>query len=171
MVGLFPSNGRRGKPAPYTKLCRRTQSCQRLSGPVSGLFVEARRTRRDQHSFMADEQKPFHNPFGALSDLRARMPEPPARTTPLPAAEKPARKGPARAVVRMERSGRGGKEVTVIEHLTLAPAEREVWLKALKNGLGCGGTVEADALVLQGDQRTRVPALLEARGVRKITVA
>ena len=120
---------------------------------------------------MADEQKPFHNPFGALSDLRARMPDPPAEATALPVTEKPARKGPARAVVRMERSGRGGKEVTVIEHLALAAAERDAWLKALKNGLGCGGTVEGDALVLQGDQRTRVPALLAARGVRKITVA
>ncbi|MFP2957961.1 translation initiation factor [Myxococcus sp. 1LA] len=79
-------------------------------------------------------------------------------------------KGPARAVVRMERKGRGGKEVTVVEHLELPAAQREVWLKALKNSLGCGGVVEDDTLVLQGDQRERLPALLEARGVRKVTV-
>ncbi|MFP2913536.1 translation initiation factor, partial [Pyxidicoccus sp. 3LFB2] len=77
---------------------------------------------------------------------------------------------PARAVVRMERKGRGGKEVTVVEHLELPVPQREVWLKALKNSLGCGGVVEGDALVLQGDQRERLPALLEARGVRKVTV-
>ena len=70
----------------------------------------------------------------------------------------------------MERSGRGGKEVTVIEHMALSPKEREDWLKALKAGLGCGGVVEGDALMLQGDQRTRVPKLLEARGVKKITI-
>jgi translation initiation factor 1 len=80
------------------------------------------------------------------------------------------RKGPARAVVRMERKGRGGKEVTVVEHLALPKAEREVWLKALKGALGCGGVVEEESLVLQGDQRERLPALLEARGVRRVTV-
>jgi translation initiation factor 1 len=73
--------------------------------------------------------------------------------------------------VRLERTGRGGKEVTVIEHLAVPPMEREKWLKALKGALGCGGVVEGDALVLQGDQRTRVPKLLAARGVKKVTVA
>jgi translation initiation factor 1 len=43
-------------------------------------------------------------------------------------------------------------------------------LKALKAQLGCGGVVEEDALVLQGDHRKRLPALLTARGVRKVTV-
>jgi len=71
----------------------------------------------------------------------------------------------------MERSGRGGKEVTVIEHMALSPKEREDWLKALKAGLGCGGVVEGENLTLQGDQRKRLPKLLEARGVKKITVA
>ena len=70
----------------------------------------------------------------------------------------------------MERSGRGGKEVTVIEHLGLQPVEREKWIKALKAGLGCGGLVEGDTLVLQGDHRKRLPALLIARGVKKVTV-
>ena len=45
-----------------------------------------------------------------------------------------------------------------------------MWLKALKGSLGCGGVVEEEALVLQGDQRERLPALLAARGVRKVTV-
>jgi translation initiation factor 1 len=58
----------------------------------------------------------------------------------------------------------------VVEQLGLRAAELETWLKALKNGLGCGGTVEDDTLVLQGDQRERLPPLLTARGVRKVTV-
>ena len=120
---------------------------------------------------MAD--KPFHNPFGALAGLRESMPEPaaepaaPERVDAPPPAE---RRGPARAVVRMERSGRGGKIVTVVDHLGLPPGEREGWLKALKASLGCGGTLEGEAIVLQGDQRPRLPALLTARGVRKVTV-
>jgi translation initiation factor 1 len=71
----------------------------------------------------------------------------------------------------MERAGRGGKEVTVVEHLGLRPEELAGWLKALKASLGCGGTVEDSAIVLQGDQRKRLPGLLSARGVKRVTVA
>jgi len=107
-----------------------------------------------------------HNPFAALGLKREELPPGPA---PAPVkVEEP--RGPARAVVRMERKGRGGKEVTVVEQLGLPSAELEKWLKALKGGLGCGGTVEGDTLVLQGDQRERLPTLLEARGVRRVTV-
>jgi translation initiation factor 1 len=70
----------------------------------------------------------------------------------------------------MERSGRGGKEATVIEQLNLTPGEREEWLKALKAALGCGGKVEGENLMLQGDQRKRLPKLLAERGVRKVTL-
>ena len=80
-------------------------------------------------------------------------------------------KAPARAVVRYERKGRGGKEVTVIEQLALDPKARETWLKALKSALGTGGIVEGSNLVIQGDQRERVKAWLEARGVTKISVS
>lgn len=112
-----------------------------------------------------------HKPFGALGALRGSLPEgagkPEAPATTPKAAEK---KGPARAVVRYERKGRGGKEVTLVEQLELSPKEREAWLKALKGALGCGGVVEGAALVLQGDHRERLKALLEARGVRRVTV-
>jgi translation initiation factor 1 len=122
--------------------------------------------KRDKKDEAPAPAGPFHNPFGALGLKREELPTGPA---PAPVkAEEP--KGPARAVVRMERKGRGGKEVTVVEQLGLPEAEREKWLKALKNSLGCGGTVEGDTLVLQGDQRERLPALLEARGVRRVTV-
>jgi translation initiation factor 1 len=70
----------------------------------------------------------------------------------------------------MERSGRGGKEATVIEQLSLSSAEQLRWLKALKAALGCGGSIEGDSLMLQGDQRSRLPAILQARGVKKVTI-
>lgn len=107
--------------------------------------------------------KPFNNPFGALAGMKDGLPK---------AEEKAAKelKGPAKAVVRMERAGRRGKEVTVIEQLELPVKQRDEWLKALKNALGCGGTIEGTALVLQGDQRERVPKLLEQRGVRRVIV-
>ena len=132
---------------------------------------------------MSEKEKPFHNPFAALRGLAGAAPATgDADMTPAPAAEGAAprnRSAPAsaaasksipRAVVRLERSGRGGKEVTVVEHLAIATAARDEWLKALKAALGCGGTVEDARLVLQGDQRKRLPALLQARGVKKVTL-
>lgn len=106
----------------------------------------------------------FDNPFARLGPLRERLPPGDRPAPPKPAA------GPARAVVRLERKGRGGKEVTVVQKLALPPAERERWLKELKNALGCGGAVEDEDLVLQGDQRERVREVLLARGVAKVTL-
>jgi translation initiation factor 1 len=124
---------------------------------------------------MAD-QKPFHTPFDALRALREQMPaapapEPPAPAPAAPPAEPASTPRIARAVVRLERAGRGGKEVTVVDHLELKAGERDAWLKALKSALGCGGVVEDDRLVLQGDQRERLRQLLRDRGVKKVTVS
>ncbi|MEZ4363571.1 MAG: translation initiation factor [Kofleriaceae bacterium] len=141
--------------------------------------------------------KPSGNhPFAKLQALRT--PEPEGAPPPAPAVEEPAPpapagpkrrtpadkaaaatvvlgdasgKGPAWAVVRLERKGRGGKEATIVEKLGLGPAELAVWCKELKQALGCGGVVEGDALVLQGDLRGRLPAALTKRGVRKVTVS
>jgi translation initiation factor 1 len=122
---------------------------------------------------MADT--PFHNPFGALGKALGIEPGEATSASQTPPASQPAApaatKSMPRAVVRIERTGRGGKEVTVVEQLSLGPVERERWLKALKASLGCGGVVEGDALVLQGDHRERLPTLLSARGVKRVTVA
>jgi translation initiation factor 1 len=112
----------------------------------------------------------FNNPFAeALKDhpalektREAEAPLSPSGTKKVPA--------PHRAVVRMERKGRGGKEVTVVEQLGLAEKDLERWLKSLKGALGCGGSVEGDSLVLQGDHRPRLKELLEERGVKKVTL-
>jgi translation initiation factor 1 len=133
--------------------------------------MKSGRAREYAGGAMSDERRPFHNPFAALGHLRGEMPvDPPEVPEPsvVPVA-KP--RGVARAVVRMERAGRGGKEVTVVDHLGLPAEEMAQWLKGLKSSLGCGGAVEADAIVLQGDQRKRLPALLSARGVKRVTVS
>lgn len=122
------------------------------------------------------ERAPEAGPFNAaLAGLAGHMGDVPERTVPVPpvaADTKPAgRPPPARAVVRMERAGRGGRTVTVVEKLELRPAELTAWLSELKRALGCGGVVEGAALVLQGDTRERVGAWLAARGVKKVTVA
>ena len=112
------------------------------------------------------ESPAFHSPFAALASLRDVLPA----GEPRPPASPPGSKAPPRAVVRYERKGRGGKEATLVEQLALSPRERAEWLLAMKQALGCGGTLEGEALVLQGDQRVRVRAWLEARGVARISV-
>ena len=116
---------------------------------------------------MSDEKKPFNNPFSQLGGLRDALPQ----GKPKPEKEQKEPKGPARAVVRLERAGRRGKEVTIVEHLGLSLQQREAWLKELKSAMGCGGVLEEDALVLQGDLRERAAKWLEKKGVRKVTVA
>ena len=122
---------------------------------------------------MADEPR-FNNPFASLGPLKERLPAAPEQTAPVTPTPKVAAskagKTYARAVVRMERSGRGGKEVTVIEQLDLPAAARDEWLRALKASLGCGGVIEGEHIVLQGDHRKRLPGILTARGVKKVTM-
>lgn len=105
-----------------------------------------------------------------LADLAALRDQLPPGKPPAPAPV-PEKKGPARAVVRLEKKGRRGKEATIIEKLELKPAELEQWCKEAKSAMGCGGTVEDGAIVLQGDLRKRLEAWLTARGVRKVTVS
>ena len=103
------------------------------------------------------------HPFAGLEALRDELP--PGKA---PAASRVEKKGPARAVVRLTRKGRAGKDATVIEKLELPAAELERWSKELKVALGVGGGVEDDAIVLQGDCRARVEPMLVERGVRKV---
>jgi translation initiation factor 1 len=116
---------------------------------------------------VADDNKPFHTPFDVLKRLRPETAEPAAKEAPAVTSAK----GVPRAVVRLERAGRKGKVVTVVEHLGLDVEERDRWLTALKAALGCGGAIENNMLVFQGDQRHRLPTLLTTRGVKKVTVS
>lgn len=113
------------------------------------------------------------NPFASLASMREQLPEgPPPAASPEPEPQPPPpARGPARAVVRYQRKGRGGKEATIVEQLGLAAAQLDEWCREFKRALGCGGHVEGDQLVFGGDQRARLPTLLEAKGVRRVTVS
>ncbi len=112
------------------------------------------------------------NPFAGLASLRDELP---AGAGAVESAESalaptPAPRGPARAVVRYQRKGRGGKETTIVEQLGLSPELLDEWCREFKRALGCGGGVEGDQLVFAGDQRKRLPGMLEGKGVRRITL-
>ena len=68
--------------------------------------------------------------------------------------------------LRLEKKGRGGKAVTVVEGLSGPPAFIEETARTLKEACGTGGTVKEGAIELQGDQRARAAAALAARGYR-----
>jgi translation initiation factor 1 len=69
-----------------------------------------------------------------------------------------------KVTVRLERKGRGGKSVTVIDGLQMRQKERGALLKQLKTKLGTGGTVKDASLEIQGDHRDALMAELGKMG-------
>ncbi len=75
----------------------------------------------------------------------------------LPAAQK-------KMTVRLERKGRGGKTVTVIDGLRMPMGKMDELLKQLKSRLGTGGTVKDESLEIQGDHRDKIIVELSGMG-------
>ena len=74
--------------------------------------------------------------------------------------------GPYRVRVRLERKGRGGKAVTVIDGLALQRSDLGDLLKKLKTKLGTGGAVKGSLLEIQGDHCDAVMPVLEKMGYK-----
>jgi len=73
---------------------------------------------------------------------------------------------PARIVakLRIEKGGRGGKTVTVVDGLPRNRAFVQALAKELKRQCGTGGTAGESSVEIQGDHRERLRALLAAKG-------
>jgi translation initiation factor 1 len=92
----------------------------------------------------------------------------------LPKKEKPAERdirqmnAPAQQKVylRLDRKGRGGKSVTLIEGLQMSSKDSEALLKQLKARLGTGGAMKITVFEIQGDHRDAIMAFLEGLGYR-----
>ncbi|MDI9388455.1 MAG: translation initiation factor [Synergistota bacterium] len=78
----------------------------------------------------------------------------------------PPRELPGRVVLSRETKGRGGKTMTRISFREGAPSDAEGLAKRLRGALGCGGSMEGDDILLQGDQVERARSWFESRGVR-----
>jgi translation initiation factor 1 len=68
------------------------------------------------------------------------------------------------AKLRMEKKGRGGKTVTVVDGLPRNAAFLKELSQDLKRACGAGGTVADGAIELQGDLRDRVRVALVKKG-------
>lgn len=71
-----------------------------------------------------------------------------------------------RVLVRLEKKGRGGKSVTLIEGHQMTSQSKESLLKQLKTRLGTGGAVKDDVIEIQGDHRDAITTTLEGLGYR-----
>jgi translation initiation factor 1 len=73
---------------------------------------------------------------------------------------------PARVVARLrvEKAGRGGKSVTVVYDLPRNAAFLRDLARELKQACGAGGTVQDNAVEIQGDSRDRIRDLLLKKG-------
>jgi len=73
------------------------------------------------------------------------------------------------AVLRIEKQGRGGKTVTVIDRLPKNELFLKEWTTKLKKKCGAGGTYimsgQDGVIEIQGDKRDMVRATLTAAGI------
>jgi translation initiation factor 1 len=68
------------------------------------------------------------------------------------------------ARLRVEKAGRGGKTVTVVEGLARNRTFLNELVGELKRALGTGGTTVEDRVELQGDHRAALRVLLGGKG-------
>ena len=115
---------------------------------------------------MAATKKPS-SPFAALGALRDGLPPGPRQQQGLTRAESAAQ-FEAEVTVSRPKKDADGKVVTAITGVR--EAARESLAHELRRTFGCEVRVEGDAIVIEGDQRPRTRAFLEARGVRKVIV-
>lgn len=68
--------------------------------------------------------------------------------------------------VELDRSGRAGKQVTLVTGFVGTTADRELLCKMLKAKCGTGGSVKDGEILIQGDTRQKVAQVLEKEGYK-----
>lgn len=66
----------------------------------------------------------------------------------------------------LDKSGRAGKQVTVVSGFVSTLAEIEKLCKAIKTKCGVGGSVKDGEILIQGDLREKVGQLLSKEGYK-----
>lgn len=68
--------------------------------------------------------------------------------------------------VFVDKSGRAGKQVTVISGFSGPPADLDILSKMLKTRCGVGGSVKDGDILIQGDLREKVAGILAKEGFK-----
>lgn len=122
--------------------------------------------KKERISVEADTS-PLGISLGALLGKNTPPKEaPPGKTRPEAPVSSGEGKLPGRAVLSRETKGRGGKTVTRISFRDGSPPDTAALLRSLRAALGCGGTVEGNDILLQGDQTVRAGEWFAARRVK-----
>ena len=78
--------------------------------------------------------------------------------TPLPKDQK--------LIVAIDKKGRGGKQVTVVNGFIGKEEDLESLGKTLKTNCGVGGSVKDGIILIQGDQRDKITGILTTLGYK-----
>ena len=70
------------------------------------------------------------------------------------------------ARIHLDRKGRKGKSVTVVDGLSVNPTHLAEMAKTLKQKLGTGGTAKQGRIEIQGDHRQKVAELMKEMGFK-----
>lgn len=68
--------------------------------------------------------------------------------------------------IRREKKGRGGKTVTLVHDLQLTERDLKALGKKLKAACGTGGSAKGGEIIIQGDHRESIAALLQTMGYK-----
>lgn len=88
----------------------------------------------------------------------------PEGETPRP--EEPRMEKKDKLTVAIEKKGRGGKTATIVSGFTVSQQRLEEIAKTLKQKLGAGGSARGGEILIQGDRRNDVIALLHSMGYK-----
>ncbi len=117
------------------------------------------------------------NPFAALGGLGglANLPAGPGAPPPAAAApQKTSQRGQpnsnrGRVEIRRLTGGKGGKTVTAVSGFVgIGETEKNRLAKRMQKVCGCGGTVKAGVIEIQGDKRDQVAEILREAGFRPV---
>lgn len=97
---------------------------------------------------MAENQLVYSTDFGRIQEAKS---------------EKQAPQGDGIVRIRRETKGRKGKGVTTVSGLLLQDVELKAMAKDLKKLCGTGGAVKEHTIEIQGDNRDKIKAFLEAK--------
>ena len=108
-----------------------------------------------------------------LNGLPTANPQPLAQTPQTTKRQAASLRKRGRVDIRREKTGRGGKWVTVAQgegFQHTSPQELQTWMKKWKTKCGSGGTLKDKTLELQGDQRAFIAGELEQLGYQVVFV-
>lgn len=107
-----------------------------------------------------------NNPFDGLE--KAGLPEGGPLPAAVPSAPRPVRNR-GRVEITREKSGRGGKTVTVVSGFSgIGLPEKQELAKRMQKACGTGGTVKEGRIEIQGDKREEAARILTEAGFRPV---